>query len=187
MKKLMLVATVASCVAVSGCKKSDKGEEKKGGEAAEARKPAEGRAPAEPARPAAPKLVDVDLSSRGAAWKGYSVKGPAGSKVMEDLGNVRVAGKGEFDLILSQKKVDFASFKKNKGIGVKRGKGTLTFPVDKPDMLEWKAVFPKYTTYGFRQIVDVAGKKVGCWPMHGVDAQAKLQIYRDACKTITKK
>lgn len=192
MRKLTLLAAIFSCVAVFGCDKKSEEDStgKSGGEksaGAESDKGEEAR-PAEEARPRAAevKLVEYDLSSQGDDWKGFTVKGVEGAKVMGDLGNVRVASKG-FNLILSQKKVDFEKFKKNKGIGVKKGKGEFKATVDKPDHLEWTAKYPNFTTYGFRTVVDVNGKKIGCWNMHGVNKKEKLEVYKKACKTIAKK
>lgn len=105
---------------------------------------------------------------------------------MQDLGNIRVAAGRKFDIILSKKTKDFSSFKENKKKGVEANKGTLTFKVDKPEMLEWKAEYPDFTTYGFRQLVDVDGAKIGCWPMHGVNKKGMLRVYKNACKTIAK-
>ncbi len=141
------------------------------------------------------ELVDVDLSSGGAAWKGYTIKAPKGSKVMEDMSNIRVAGKGcpitekcaYFDLILSQTKPDLKATKKLHSDGAAQFKDKLTFTEDTATALEWTREGDMGKTRNFEHVVKVGTKELGCHPLGGVITESDLTGMKDACKTLAKK
>jgi hypothetical protein len=151
--------------------------------------------------PAAAKveMVEVDLSSGGAAWKGYSIKAPKESKVMEDMSNIRVAGKGcpitetcpEFDLILSQKKPNFKETKSLQEQGATAMKDKLQWTGETADMLEWtrESTMGDTTikTLNFERIVKVGGKELGCWPLNAPSKESDLAAMKEACTTLAKK
>jgi len=141
------------------------------------------------------ELVDYDLSSRGAAWKGWSVKGPAGGKVMEDMSDVRVAGKGcpitdkcpSFDLIISQKKPDLKAMKALQTKGAAEMKDKIEFTADTAEALEWTRDSGQLKTRNFLHIVKVGGKELGCHPLNSVVEESDLTAMKEACKTLAKK
>jgi hypothetical protein len=139
---------------------------------------------------AAPKtdLVDADLSSRGDDWKGWTVKAPKDAKVMEDMGNARVAGK-DFDIVISQKAPDMKETKENATKGAEASKGKIAFTTDKPEDLEWNVKSGKHTTYFFKLALKVDDKDVTCEVMNtiGADTQKLATRMIDACKTLAKK
>ncbi|GAC1587868.1 MAG: hypothetical protein NVS3B20_16030 [Polyangiales bacterium] len=141
------------------------------------------------------ELVDLDLSSIGAAWKGWTIKGPNGAKVMEDMSNLRVAGKGcpitdkcpYFDLILSQKKPDLKATKKIQTDGAAQFKDKITFTEDTPVALEWTREGDMGKSRNFEHIVKVGTKDLGCHPLGSVLNESDLTSMKDACNTIAKK
>jgi hypothetical protein len=145
------------------------------------------------------EMVEVDLSSAGAAWKGYSIKAPKESQVMEDMSNIRVAGKGcpitetcpQFDLILSQKKPNFKETKSLQDQGATAMKDKIEWTSETADTLEWTRESSMgdstIKTLNFERIVKVGGKELGCWPLNAPSKESDIAAMKEACTTLSKK
>ena len=141
------------------------------------------------------ELVELDLSSRGPEWKGWTMKAPAGAKVMDDMSNLRVSGKGcpitdscpSFDLILSQKKPDLAAMKALQTRGAAGGGEKLTFQADTASLLEWTREGSQLKTMNFLEVVTVSGKAIGCGPLSSVVRASDLTAMKRACGSIERK
>jgi hypothetical protein len=133
-------------------------------------------------------LVDADLSSRGEGWKDWTIKAPKDAKVMEDMGNARVAGKG-FDVVISQAAADMAATKDLASKGAEAAKGKITFTTDTPEALEWNLKIGKSTSYYFKLALKVDGKDVTCEVMNTIGAENEKQAakMKEACKSLAKK
>lgn len=145
------------------------------------------------AEPAA-EMVETDLSSRGDEWKGFTIKAPKDAKVMEDLGDARVAVKG-FDVVLSQKKGKTSVKDRKKGLEdlAKQVKGKVSFSNETAEGFDYKLETPKldndkelFARDDFFMVVKVGGKDVGCFP-HTSAQKEEIAKAREACKTVAKK
>ena len=142
----------------------------------------------------APKaeLVDKDLSKAGAAFKGWSAKGPADSDVMEDMSGVRIAtkkvvGPGSFDLGFMMGKKNLKELKTNTQKGADAGKVKVTFTVDTPEALEWTSEIGTVKNFHFAIIQKSSGKDVTCYTVTPRDTEADVNALKEACKTLVKK
>lgn len=156
---------------------------------------------ASPAKPAAPKpakeieMVETDLSPRGDEWKGFVIQAPKDAKVMDDLGDCRIAATRTFDVVLSMKspKNDVAAMKKFLEELAPKMKAKLAISNETPTGFDWKRETPNETTpdkpfirEDFFSLVDVGGKKIGCFP-HSSAGKEEIERARAACKTLAKK
>jgi hypothetical protein len=141
-----------------------------------------------------PKLVDTDLSSRGKEWAGWTIQAPEGSKVMEDMSDLRVAGKPcpitddclRYDLILSQKKPDLKATKKIQIDSAKQFGDKVDITQDTADYLEWTRETMGVKTKNFEMVLKVGGKDISCHPMGGA-SDSDFDVMKDSCKTVAKK
>jgi hypothetical protein len=140
------------------------------------------------------EMVEMDLSERGAEWKGFSIKAPKEAKVMEDLGDARVAMKG-FDVVISQKKnkITVAEYKKTLEGVAKQVKGKVTFENETADGFDYTMETPKFdkpeemiSVKRFYMSVKAGTSTVGCFPHDSASADEQASA-REACKTIAKK
>jgi hypothetical protein len=141
------------------------------------------------------EMVETDLSSRGDEWKGFVIKAPKDAKVMDDLGDCRIAATRTFDVVLSQKgpKNDVAAMKKYMEELAPKMKATLEFSNESDTGFDWKRETPNETTpdkpfirEDFFSVVDVGGTKVGCFS-HSSAGKEEIERAREACKTLAKK
>jgi hypothetical protein len=141
------------------------------------------------------ELADLDLSTRGPAWKGWTIKAPKDAKVMEDMSDLRVAGKGcsivedcpYFDLILSEKKPDLKAFKASQAKAAADLKDKIEWGEETAESLEWTRETLGVKTRNFRRIVKVGTKEIGCWPFGGVTKESDFSALKEACKSVSKK
>jgi hypothetical protein len=151
-----------------------------------------------PATEAKVEIVDVDLSSGGAAWKGYSIKAPKGSQVMEDPRGLRVAGKGcpvtetcpYFDIVINQKKPNFQETKELMEEGATTYKDKLQWTSETADTLEWTrepTMENTGKTINFERIVNVGGNELGCKPLTAASKASDIAAMKEACATLAKK
>ena len=158
-----------------------------------AKAPAPKPAAKEPAKEI--EMVETDLSPRGDEWKGFTIQAPKDSKVMDDLGDCRIAATRTFDVVLSQKspKNDVAAMKKFLEELAPKMKAKLEISNETATGFDWKRETPNETTpdkpfirEDFFMLVDVGGKKVGCFP-HSSAGKEEIERARVACKTLAKK
>lgn len=132
--------------------------------------------------------TDYDLSPAGAKFKGWSIKGPSGAKLMSDSEGARVTGGApSFDVIVSLDKPDLAAKKKTFDVINKGGSSTVTVSTDTPTLLEWTFATSGITLYSFMEVETVGSTQVTCKNMNGVTSEASLAKAKEACKTIAKK
>jgi hypothetical protein len=148
-----------------------------------------------PAKPKEIEMVDTDLSPRGDEWKGLSIKAPKDAKIMDDMGDCRVAATRTIDIILSQKapKNDVAARKKDLEELAGKMKGKITFSNETATGFDWKRETPNETfpdkpivREDFFTVVEIDGKKIGCFPSTS-SSKEEIQRTREACKTLSKK
>lgn len=198
MSRVSCFAVFVACAALAACGQGSGGAASTSASSSAAKsapKPV-ASAPKPASSPAEPAVAfsEVDLSPRGAEWKGFTIKAPSTAKVMDDLGDCRVAEKG-FDVVLSQKpdKSDVAARKKALEELAKTAKGKVTFSNETADGFDYKLETPKFdkpTEFvghdSFFTVVKVGGKKVGCFP-HDSAMGDEIGKAREACKTVAKK
>ncbi|NUP10449.1 MAG: hypothetical protein HOW73_30735 [Polyangiaceae bacterium] len=207
-KNWKLIAPLTICLAAFGCGEggSGSGSAVASSSGASSAKPAASSKPTSAPTTAAAKptsvptassseeLVETDLSPRGDEWKGFTIKAPKDAKVMDDLGDCRVATKG-FDVVLSQKKnkADIAQKKKALEDLAKQVKGKVTFKNETAEGFDYTFERPKmdkpdemFASDDFFMIVKVGGKNVGCFP-HDSAMGDEIEKARTACKTVAKK
>jgi hypothetical protein len=140
------------------------------------------------------ELIERDLSSRGPEWKGIAVDGPKEAKVMDDMGDCRLAadGHGAYDLVLSQKKdkSTVAGYKKWLEETAKIVKGKVTFDKETDSSLEYTMETPKFdnekeffTSKKWFMAVKVGTKTVGCMPHDSADKET-YDMLKKACGTV---
>ncbi len=146
----------------------------------------------EAAKPAAPAAAsEIDLSPAGDAWKGMTLKGPAGAKVADDgAGGAQVAFK-EYQLTVNAGQLPLADMKSGAKVGAEAVQGKVTFTTDTADTLEYESALKDFEgkdtkMYGFGLHVDVGGKKYGCSGV-GLASPADLAAAKDICKSLAKK
>ena len=151
-----------------------------------AQKPAEPGSE-DPPRPAAGPLVDHDLASRGAAWAGWTIKGPKEATVVADdltfLDSSQIRwGEGAGAISFRQGKLDFDYLKKER------------FPLadtkiikDTPDLIETTETWELDVSRCFYQNTKVAGVDVGCWTSNCALTDAELATFHQICDSLTKK
>ncbi len=141
------------------------------------------------------EMVETDLSPRGDEWKGFAIQAPKDAKVMDDLGDCRIAATRTFDLVLSQKgpKNDVAAMKKFLVELAPKMKAKLDISNETATGFDWRRETPNETTpdkpfirEDFFSLLDVGGKKIGCFA-HSSAGKEEIQRARDACKTLAKK
>ncbi len=190
------LALVATLIALAGC-----GGDTKKTPTADATKPADAAKPADAPKPAhAPKpeeavkltLVDVDLSPAGATWAGWTAKGPADAKVMEDLGGARIAtpkvrGPGSFDIAFKQGPLDLKERKEQIMKGAEMAKSTVTFTVDTAESLEWTTAFDTSKSFEFVQLRKVGDVDVACYTVSSRPDAAEIATLKESCASLAKK
>lgn len=173
--------------------------------AATAAPPATATAAPKPAAKAV-DMIDIDLSTADAKWKGWTAKGPADAKVLADgVQGARIAAKGPsildhtkggdngFDMAFAWGKDDFKSLRKNLQKGADNPIGNtkmkLTFTKDEPDLLEWTTEVGDTKTYNFEMHMKVEKADVTCKNnyMIGSGNADEHKRVMDACKTLAKK
>jgi hypothetical protein len=185
--KTQSIALCLTMVSLTACKKS---EDKN----APAPKPSEGvtapsvAAPVVAAPAAAADGGDVDLSPAGAAWKGWTVKAPAGSEIRDNGAGGAIIELGSISFEATQGDFDIKLIKSGAEFGAKEGK--ITFQVDKADELAYTTEISvgggaPIKGYGFAYSVKVAGKKVGC--SSTLDSEEQVAKAKAACNSIMKK
>jgi hypothetical protein len=142
----------------------------------------------------APKLtlVDVDLTPAGATWAGWTAKGPADAKVMEDLGGARIAtpkvrGPGSFDIAFKQGTIDLKERKEQIAKGAEMAKSTVTFTVDTPEALEWTQAFDTTKTFEFVQLRKVGDVAVACYSVSSRPNADEIATLKESCASLAKK
>lgn len=187
---LLLVPTAIACKkddAASSKPADKKPSEPKKDEPA---KPAEDKKPpvAEAPKPAAADaLVDYDLSSQGAAWAGWTVKGPAGAKVEADEGTFPGAtaikwGNGMGAVGFRQAKLDVAFLKKEVFTV-----GRTTVTKDTPDAIEATMEFAGTPLKCFYLNQKVGATDVSCWTAGCIESDADVATARAICASLAKK
>jgi len=141
---------------------------------------------------AAVELVEKDLSTAGAAFKGWVAKGPADATVMEDLGGARIAtkkvsGPGSFDLAFKMGKQDLKKRKADLEKGAATAKSKITFTTDTAEALVWTTEIGTTKSYDFIVVQKSSDKDVTCYTVTSRDSEADLKALQDACKTLEKK
>ena len=132
---------------------------------------------------------EVDLSPGGAAWKGYTIRGPADAKVTDNgAGGVGIT-MGSFGFEINPTE-DLKLRKDGIKSGLEFSKGTVTYQVDTADEIAYTTETPnadgaKIKGYGFATSVSVAGKKLYCNAM--LDDEAQVAAAKAACKSLAKK
>jgi hypothetical protein len=143
-------------------------------------------APTEAAKPAAAAASsEVDLSPGGAAWKGWTIKAPADTKVADNgAGGISVT-MGSFGFEMTQGDLDI----KTRKAGLEYSKGKVTYQVDKPDELAYTTETPAgdgtIKGHGFAMYVTSGGAKIGCTGM--LDEDAQVTAAKAACASAAKK
>lgn len=141
------------------------------------------------------EMVETDLSPRGDEWKGFVIQAPKDAKVMDDLGDCRIAATRTFDLVLSQKspKNDVAAMKKFLEELAPKMKAKLEVSKETATGFDWKRETPNEAMpdkpiirEDFFALVEVGGKKIGCFP-HSSAQKEEIERAREACKTLAKK
>ncbi len=179
--------------AASGSAKAADGAKSAAPMAAKSATPAASATPsAAPAPEAKVELTDKDLSKAGAAFKGWSAKGPADADVMEDLGGARivtkkVSGPGSFDLAFKLSKVNLKELKTNLQKGAEAAKAKITFTTDSADALEWTNEIGSTKDYSFSIVMKAGGKDVTCYTVTPRESEADVNALKEACKSLAKK
>ncbi|MBL9021695.1 MAG: hypothetical protein JNL21_05820 [Myxococcales bacterium] len=173
---------------VAGCNKADAASEKKNDSdttttKADAKKDDKPRA----SNKKDVEMVETDLSSKGLEWKGYAIMAPKDAKIMDDRGDCRVAAKG-FSVILSQKPerstIDGKKKELDKVAAATEGK--VTYANESATGFDYKLETPKSSRDDFFMVLDVGGKKIGCYPLNLIKKE-EMEKAREACKTLVKK
>jgi hypothetical protein len=138
------------------------------------------------------ELVPTDLSAAHTSWKGWTVAGPKGAKVMVDgVKSARVAedGMAGLDVIFDQKKQDLKLLKKNLEAGAKASNGETkhTYLKEEADELAWKTDAYGSTSYNFARNRKVGGKDVSCSgnPMMGFGSTEQVDVARKMCESLS--
>lgn len=134
-------------------------------------------------------FVSTDLSSRGDAWKGFSIDAPKDAKVMEDFNDCRVAGDG-LDVVISQQP-DHRSVAAAKAALEKRAgrmKGSVSFENETAAGFDYTLDTPGFEGErvkrdSFIMVVSTGGTSVGCFP-HSSAGGMEIEAARAACKTL---
>jgi len=169
-----------------------------GSSAAAAPKPAEAAKPVE--------LADHDLSSADPKWAGWTVKAPAGAKVLADgAAGARVAGKGAsildrspggdrgIDVAFAWGKQDLKELKANleKGAAAQTGeyKSSYTWVKEDADTLEWTNEVGKTKSFNFVKHIKAEGQDITCKNnyMMGSGNEAEHKRAMEVCGTLAKK
>lgn len=188
----LLVSISLSPVGCGGDSKPAAGEKKAEAKAATPEAPKAAPPKAEPPKAEPPKLVDKDLSPAGAAWAGWTAKGPEDATVMEDLGGARIAtkkvrGPGSFDVAFRQERVNFADRKKGIQEGAAMANSTITFIADTPDALEWSSKIGDSTMYNFVIVRKVGDVEVSCYTVSPRESAEDLGVLKQSCESLAKK
>jgi hypothetical protein len=143
----------------------------------------------EPAKAAPAASSEVDLSPGGAAWKGWTIKAPAETKVSDNgAGGISVL-MGNFGFEMTQGDLEIKTRKDGIASGLEFSKGKVTYQVDKPDELAYTTETPAgdgtIKGYGFAMYVTSGGTKIGCSAM--LDEEAQVAAAKAACASATKK
>ncbi len=152
------------------------------------------------------EMVDHDLTSAHADWKGWVAKGPKDAKVLADgLKGARIAAKGPglmdrkkggdngFDVAFAPGKQDLKPLKTNLEKGAANSSGdtkmTLTFTKNEAGMLEWTAEVAGFKTYSFVKHIQVDAKDYTCKNnyMVGSGNEAEHKRVLEACGSLKKK
>jgi hypothetical protein len=145
---------------------------------------------AEPApAPAAVALVDHDLASRGAAWSGWTIKGPKDATFEASEGTFPGStaitwSKRTFLIGFRQGTLDFAHLKAEV-LPFTVGKTTITR--ETPDVIETTQVLRAGTIRCFYQNAKVGGVDVGCWTASCPVTDADLATAHQICDSLSKK
>ncbi len=193
----LVVGLLVGAVAVTGCDEEAiaNAVEAKAKEAIEkeAAKSGDGGGEAAKEAEAPPEMIDFDLGSADPEWEGWKAQGPKGAKVLKDgVKGARIAANGRhgFDLQFAPKKKDLTQYKASieKGVEASEGKSKVTWIVDKPEHLEWTREGYGSTSYNFMMHMNVDGRDVTCQNnvMMGIEGKDRLQMHKDACKTLKK-
>ena len=201
-----LFVTLSFGIAACDASKDDGGGQPASASEGASATPAKGDTEEASAKAAAVEMVEHDLSSAHADWKGWVAKGPKDAKVLADgVNGARIAGKGPsildrkpggdsgFDLAFEPGKQDLKSLKTNLEKGAANSaadtKLTLAFTKDEPTMLEWTAEVAGTKTYNFVKHIEVEGKSFTCKNNYmmgsGNDAEHKRVL--EACGSLRKK
>jgi hypothetical protein len=138
--------------------------------------------------------VPIDLAAGGgAAWKGYTVKGPPGSTVKKSFDGPEISsGKDgkDYGLVVSFTATRLSNTKSDLREGVSYGTRP-TFLTETSDLLEYsnESTDPKSTepkTYGFHMLVKVGGTTLGCKSATSRFDRQGLEPLKEACKSLTK-
>lgn len=165
--------------------------------------------PADKAEEKPAEMVEFDLSTADAKWKGWVAKGPSVAKVLADgVAGARVAGGGKsmleqkpgddtgYDIHWSWGKEDLKQLKaamlapKMKVDGVE-SKTTIT--KDEPGFLEWTDEITTKSgttkTWSFVMHMNVEKTDVSCGNnfMIGAGNEAQHKAHMEGCKTLAKK
>lgn len=191
MKKTLLLAPLALvCLSLGGCDTATSSSSP-GASAAPAPATAAGStAPAADKEKEAP-LTEIDLSPAGAAWKGWTVKAPEGTKVADSgAGGPQIALK-DYQLTITEGKLTLNDIKSGAKVGAEAVQGKVTFTTDTPDALEYstelKDVEGKAVkTYGFGIHMKVGDKTYGCQAT-GPTSEAQVTEAKAVCNSLAKK
>lgn len=155
--------------------------------------------------PEAPKveLVDHDLSSADPKWAGWTVKGPADAKVMQDgVNGARLAGKGPsimdrkpggdegFDIAFAWGKDDLKKHIEAVKKGAEMAKSTVTVTKEEAGVLEYTIKGESgNTTYNFLLHMNVEKTDITCKNGNAMGAGNEAEHKRliEGCKSLAKK
>ena len=154
-------------------------------------KPAGTAAPGGATTAAAADASTIDLSSAGAEWAGFSVKGPSGAKAAGDgAGGVSVAF-GNYQVNISPGKPAIADMKSGAKAGAEAVQGKITFSKDTPEEIAYTTELKDVTgkdvkMHGFATTLKVGGKPYGC-SCSDATSPEDLAKARATCESLTKK
>nr|HEX4317132.1 hypothetical protein [Kofleriaceae bacterium] len=138
-----------------------------------------------------PALVDKDLSPAGKDFAGWTAKGPADAKVVEDLGGARIVTQKVtgFDLAfkLGAGIDDLKDFKAQQQKAATTYNLKIAYTTDTPDALVWTTGDGSSKSYDFRIHAKVSGKDVTCYTVTPRDSEDALKFLQAQCATIAKK
>ena len=193
MKKTLVFAPMALvCLSLGGCD-SATSSSSPGASSAPAPATAQGStAPAADKEKEAPgALTEIDLSPAGAAWKGWIVKAPEGTKVADSgAGGPQIATK-DYQLTITEGKLTLNDIKSGAKVGAEAVQGKVTFTTDTPDAVEYfselKDIEGKAVkTYGFGIHMKVGDKTYGCQAT-GPTSEAHVTEAKAVCNSLAKK
>jgi len=184
MLKLTALIVALTTLSITGCKKDEANKSAPASGPAPVETKAADPAPAPAAKPVA--VAPISLDAAGAAWKGFTVQGPAGAQV-SDNGAGGVVVNFADNTMVQLTPADTFDAKQFKSMLAANAK-SVTYPVDTADDLAFVTETDMGGSlikgYGFNVIVAAGSKKIACGSTY--DDQATADRIKAICKSFAK-